>query len=239
MRALAADGRALLRFFERLPGPASMGWVMAGLLLGWWIYVPVHELLHVAGCLLAGGEVSRLELDPLYGGDLLAAVFPFVVSGSEYAGQLTGFDTRGSDWIYQSTVLMPYVLTLFPGFWLWQKALAAARPGPVSMLAVGGLLPVVAAPLISLIGDYYESASIIVSSLAAEASGRALDAWRSDDVFRLVAEWPLEWTAVDVLAIGAGLLLALALALLTMQGGSLIGRRITGDRLQRDSKENR
>lgn len=213
-----------------------MGWVMAGLLLGWWIYVPVHELLHVAGCLLAGGEVSRLELDPLYGGDLLAAVFPFVVSGSDYAGQLTGFDTLGSDWVYQSTVLMPYLLTFFPGFWLWQKALAAEHPAPPAMLAVGGLLPVVAAPLISLTGDYYESASIIVSSIAAEATGRALDAWRSDDVFRLAAEWPVAWTAVDVLAIAAGLLLSLALALLTMQGGSVIGRWIAQPR---DSKENR
>lgn len=206
-----------------------MAWVMAGLLLGWWLYVPVHELLHVAGCLLAGGEVSRLELAPLYGADLLAEVFPFVVSGSDYAGQLTGFDTGGSDLVYQSTVLMPYVLTVFPGFWLWQRALASECPGPGAMLAAGGLLPPVAAPLISLTGDYYESASILVSGLFADAAGRPLEAWRSDDVFRLIGEWAGPWTMVDGLAIAGGMLLSLLLALLTMQAGSWLGRRLGGD----------
>lgn len=226
MRALRADACALLGFFERLPSPASMSWVMAGLLLGWWIYVPVHELLHVAGCLLAGGEVSRLELSPLYGGDLLARVFPFVVSGSDYAGQLTGFDTRGSDWIYQACVLMPYLITVFPGFWLWQRVLDVARPGPGAMLAAGGLLPVVAAPLISLTGDYYESASILVSRAFAGAAGRPLEAWRSDDVFRLVDEWSLGWTTADALAIATGLLLSLGLALTTLGLGAALGHRI-------------
>src|SRR6056297_2908011 len=226
MRALRADFQALLRFLERLPRPISLAWVMLGLLLGWWIYVPVHELLHVAGCLLAGGEVSRLELAPLYGGDLLARVFPFVVSGSDYAGQLTGFDTRGSDWIYQACVLMPYLLTVFPGFWLWRRALDVVAPGPGAMLAVGALLPVVAAPLISLTGDYYESASIVVSRLFAGVAGRPVEAWRSDDVFRLVDRWALDWTAADIAAVAGGVVLSLLLALATQSLGAWLGHRI-------------
>jgi hypothetical protein len=199
---------------------------MAGLFLGWWIYVPVHELLHVAGCLLAGGEVSRLELSPLYGGDLLDDVFPFVVSGSDYAGQLTGFDTRGSDWVYQACVLMPYVITVFPGFWLWRRSLDVVRPGVGAMLAAGGLLPLVAAPLISLTGDYYESASILVSRAFAASADRPLEAWRSDDVIRLIDEWSLAWTSADVAAIAGGLLLSLLLALATQALGAWLGHRI-------------
>lgn len=225
MTALATDARALFVFFERLPGAMSIGWVMLGLVVGWWFYVPIHELLHVAGCVLAGGSVSRLEIDAIYGGALLAAIFPFVASGSDYAGRLTGFDTGGSDLVYLSCVLMPYLLTIFPGFWLWQKALAAERPGRGEMLAVGGLLPLVAAPLISLTGDYYEAASIAVSRGFAQAAGRPLEAWRSDDVFRLVDEWSLAWTVADIAAIAGGLVLSVLLALATMQIGSLIGHR--------------
>jgi len=230
MTALATDARALLGLFERLPGPLSIGWLMLGLVGGWWLYVPIHELLHVAGCVLAGGTVSRLEIDAIYGGALLAEVFPFVVSGSAYAGRLTGFDTGGSDLVYQACVLMPYLLTIFPGYWLWQKALATEHPGRPSMLAAGGLLPVVAAPLISLTGDYYESASIIVSSLFAAAADRPLEAWRSDDVFRLVGDWSQAWTVADVAAIAGGLVLSLLLALATMQLGSMLGHRLNRTR---------
>jgi len=49
--------------------------------------------------------VSRLEIDPLYGADALARIFPFVSPGGAYAGRLSGFDTRGSDWIYWLTDL--------------------------------------------------------------------------------------------------------------------------------------
>ena len=58
----------------------------------WWVYVPIHELLHVAGCLLTGGTVSELQVAPIYGGAWLARVFPFVVSGGDYAGRLSGFE---------------------------------------------------------------------------------------------------------------------------------------------------
>ncbi len=70
-----------------------------GLVVYWCINVPIHELLYVAGCVLTGGTVTTLELDPKYDAALLARIFPFVVAGSEYAGRLAGFDTKGSDLI--------------------------------------------------------------------------------------------------------------------------------------------
>jgi len=222
---LLADFRLLQDFLARMPGLAGLAMMMAGLLFGWWLYVPVHELLHVAGCLVAGGEVSRLELAPLYGGDLLEAWLPFVVSGSEYAGQLTGFDTGGSDWVYQSCVLMPYAITIFPGFWLWQRVIGNANPvSHLRMVLSGALLPVVAAPLMSLSGDYYESGSIIVSSLAHWFTGFDTDAWRSDDVFLLVGDWPGSIGVFDTAGIGAGVCLGAMLALGTMWAGSRLGR---------------
>ena len=48
--------------------PRDLAWLALGLAAGWWLYVPVHELLHALACLAAGGEVTRLEIDPLYGG---------------------------------------------------------------------------------------------------------------------------------------------------------------------------
>src|SRR5512147_1087303 len=61
----------------------------------WWIYVPVHELLHALGCYATGGGVSELQIAPEYGGALFARFLPFVVGSSEYAGRLSGFDTKG------------------------------------------------------------------------------------------------------------------------------------------------
>ena len=48
--------------------------VFVGLTLGWFLYVPIHELLHAAACVLTGGAVSRLEIAPMYGGALRCAV---------------------------------------------------------------------------------------------------------------------------------------------------------------------
>src|SRR5258708_7146966 len=81
-------------------GGAALAWAGAGLLAGGWVYVPAHELLHAAACRLAGGEVRRLEIAPLYGGTALARLLPFVAAGGDYAGRLSGFDTRGSDLVY-------------------------------------------------------------------------------------------------------------------------------------------
>ena len=107
----------VLRGLERYAagGSRQLLLVLVGSALGWWVYVPIHELLHAAACMLFGGEVSRLEISGIYGGGLLARVLPFVATGTDYAGRLSGFDTAGSDLVYLATVLGPYLLTLFPG----------------------------------------------------------------------------------------------------------------------------
>jgi hypothetical protein len=159
------------RCLSRSPkgGVRSLAVIFLGLLIGWWIYVPVHELLHAAACAAAGGGVSRLEIDSMYGGALLARFFPFVVSGSEYAGRLSGFDTRGSDWIYLATDLGPFILTIFPGVW-WMRRAAASRRA----FAFGASLPFAMAPFLSLTGDAYEIGSILVRD----------PVLRGDDVFK-------------------------------------------------------
>ena len=151
-------------------GIKSLAVIFLGLLAGWWVYVPVHELLHAAACAAAGGGVSRLEIDSMYGGALLARIFPFVVSGSEYAGRLSGFDTRGSDWIYLATDVGPFILTIFPGVW-WMRRAAASRRA----FAFGASLPFAMAPFLSLTGDAYEIGSILVRD----------PVLRGDDVFKM------------------------------------------------------
>jgi len=160
-------------------GFRSLLLVFAGTLAGWWIYVPVHELLHAAGCAVTGGKVSRLEISAVYGGGLLARIFPFVVSGSDYAGRLSGFDTRGSDLIYLITDLAPFVLT-FPGVWLLRRA-AAARNAPL----FGAALPFALAPFLSLTGDAYEIGSIVLTRLPPWSRFPAL---RGDDLFKKIEE---------------------------------------------------
>lgn len=165
-------------------GAAALLWTFLGLAAGWWVYVPLHEFLHAAGCVVAGGSVARLEIDALYGGSLLATVFPFVVSTSDYAGRLSGFDTGGSDLTYLATDLAPYLLTLWPGLWALRLAAAAGRPW-----RFGFWLPWALAPVVSLSGDAYEIGSLLV---------RQLPAWRSpspaaaqllgDDIVRKIAE---------------------------------------------------
>ena len=91
----------------------------------WFVYTPIHELLHAAGCMLTGGTVRELQLSARYGGHLLARVFDFVRVEGEYAGRLSGFDTRGNDWIYLATDLGPFALTLFPGAWALRRAASA------------------------------------------------------------------------------------------------------------------
>ncbi len=178
----AAPVRDLLEGLDRCldTGVRGLLWITAGLIAGWWIYVPIHELLHVFGCLATGGTVSRLEIDPYYGGAILARVFPFVEAGGDYAGRLVGFDTGGNDLIYLATDFGPYLLTLFPGVW----ALRRAGERGLGFL-FGFWLPYALAPFIALTGDAYEIGSIVVTNLPPWAG---LEVLRSDDVFRLVPE---------------------------------------------------
>src|SRR5262245_65586894 len=101
--------------------------ILAGA-VAWWVYVPAHELLHALGCVITGGRVAELQIAPRYGGGLLARVFPFVVGHSDYAGRLSGFDTKGSDLIYLATDAMPYVLTVLIGVPVLKASGQAGRP---------------------------------------------------------------------------------------------------------------
>jgi hypothetical protein len=201
--------------------------MLAGLALGWWLYVPLHELAHAFACLWSGGAVSRLELEPLYGGEILARWFDFVAPGSDYAGQLTGFDTRGSDAIYLATVLGPYLLTVFPGVPVLAWA-AQVVPDRLSSVAAGAGLPWALAPFLSLPGDMYEAGSIAVTALAAAARpGLDIDRWRSDDVFLLLQTLATGGLSpADAGVVAASLLVGLVIACLIFGAGWLLAQRL-------------
>ena len=163
-------------------GARGLALTALGLFAGWWLYVPLHELLHAAACRAAGGQVSRLEIEALYGGALLARVFPFVVPASDYAGRLSGFDTRGSDLIYLATDLGPFVLSLFPGVWALRRAAAGRRP-----LLFGASLPFALAPFLSLTGDAYEIGSILVTRLPPWAAPAVRGLLRGDDLGKKIS----------------------------------------------------
>ena len=162
------------RCLER--GNSGLVLMLAGLVIGWWVYVPVHELMHCLGCIVTGGEVRELQVDAAYGGALLAHLFDFVVVGSEYAGQLTDFD-REPDLRWLSTVVMPFALTVFPGVWLLLRFGRAGRP-----LLFGAMLPVALAPFVSLTGDAYETGSIVATWLPPWASPEMRELLRGDDL---------------------------------------------------------
>jgi hypothetical protein len=206
-------------------------WLLAigAFVVSWFIYVPVHELMHAYGCIAAGGSVTRLEIAPEYGGTLLARAFPFVVSGSSYAGQLTGFDTHGSDAVYLTTVLAPYLLTILAGVPLLWHAARPLRSAWMRLLVFGAALPIAFAPFISITGDYYEAGSIVVTKLMhALDPSRAVGRWRSDDLFKLIGSLHAESaTAFDWIVVAAGFAAGLVLALLTYHCGALVARLVT------------
>src|SRR5262245_25477121 len=198
--------------------------ILAGA-MAWWAYVPLHELLHALGCVITGGRVTELQIAPRYGGGLLARVFPFVVGHSDYAGRLSGFDTKGSDLIYLATDAMPYALSILIGVPLLKACAHAGRPalmGPAFVLAL--------APFYSLTGDYYEMGSIITTRILAALRGTVLPPFRSDDVIQLVADvltQPSQFGIVGgsgmagaVLIIAAGLAVGLLLAFATYAAGA-------------------
>jgi hypothetical protein len=145
--------------------------------------------------------------------------------GSEYAGRLSGFDTRGSDVTYLITCAAPFVLTVAVGVPLLRAVprLRGVRRG----LALGAAVPVAFAPLVSLTGDYYEMGSILVSRAAAAiVPGLPLARWRSDDVVRLVCDLAPGAGPADVAGVALSLLVAAALALSTYGAGVLAARLI-------------
>jgi len=200
--------RGLDRSLDR--GFPGLGLLAVGLVACWWVYVPIHELLHALGCVATGGSISELEIDGKYGGALLAEIFPFVVSGSEYAGRLSGFDTRGNDLIHLATDFGPYVLTLFPGVWWLRRAARAGRP-----FWFGASIPVALAPFVSLTGDAYEIGSVLVTRIPPWSGVRPRETLLGDDVFAVGAglseagAGAMEWTGLG-LAFGLGAVWAFA-----------------------------
>lgn len=206
-----------------LQGRARVGLavLIASMLLSWWAYVPAHELLHAWGCRLAGGTVTRLEIDGIYGAALLAKLFPYVTSGSRYAGRLSGFDTRGSDLVYLATDAAPFVLTIVIGVPLLRAA--ARRGGPWRCAMLGASVPLAFAPFVSLPGDYYEMGAVIVSRAVARVlPGVPLDRWRSDDLLALVGHLAGTAGAGDVAALTASLLVGIVLAFATYWAGIFV-----------------
>lgn len=199
--------------------------IAAGCIVCWFIYVPIHELLHAFGCLAAGGSVTRLEIDAIYGAAFLQRFFPWIAVGSEYAGQLTGFDTHGSDLIYLATDLAPFTLTVLIGVPLLRAVPRVSWPAWARNLTLGAALPVAYAPFISFTGDYYEMGSILVSRAAAWLRpGFDVQRWRSDDVFKLLGQLQEQAPAAgDYAGVALALLVGAGLGLATYALGTLTG----------------
>lgn len=204
-------------------GIPAVALVVVAFAAAWWVYVPVHEMLHAYGCLWTGGTVTQLDIDPIYGAALLQRWFPFVHVGSEYAGRLSGFDTHGNDLIYLATDAAPFVLTVVLGVPLLQSAATGERGWMSRCLRLGVGLPIAYAPFISLVGDYYEMGSIVVSrAWSAVVPDFAPARWRSDDIFRLIDTLRTAGDAGpgDALGVAASFLVGTVLAFATYAAGT-------------------
>lgn len=224
---------ALGRFQPRL-AVADLLLVFAAAVVGWWLYVPIHEFLHVGGCLLSGCRVTELELSPLYGAAFLQQWFPWISVGGNYAGRLSGFDTGGSDLSYLLTVYLPYVLTVLVGVPLLRHPGLARQGRWLHAILLGLSLPVAFAGFISLTGDFYELGSILVSRLAVTLGvDGPLENWRSDDLPLLLEQRFVEGNGdgLDGLIITASFLLGAFLAWGSYWLGALWGDWLRRGRL--------
>ncbi len=206
--------------------PVNVALVVLIFVVTWWIYVPIHELCHAFGCILGGGTVTELEISPKYGGAILQKIFPFVSSGSEYAGQLTGFDTGGNDLTYLLTDFFPFLLTVLIGVPLLRSAPRSTPLGAAVRLGIS--LPIAFAPFISFSGDYYEMGSIIVSRIGALFSPSLdINRWRSDDLFKLSDELFFSGTHYGIGDI-AGVLVSFILGIVLVYGTYYLGVLFSG-----------
>jgi hypothetical protein len=203
--------------------------ILLSSVISWWIYVPVHELLHAIGCVMAGGSVQKLEISGIYGAAVLKKVFPFVSVGSNYSGRLAGFSTGGSDVTFFITDFLPYLLTILVGIPLLKSIPSQKTSALIKSICLGVAAPIAYAPFMSVFGDYYEMGSILVSRLAsAGASGMPLERWRSDDLFRLIHRLWTSGTAhgLDAVVVISSLLVGVILIYVTYWTGTLFTRTI-------------
>ena len=195
----------------------------------WFVYVPIHELLHVLGCVATGGTVTELQMQPVYGARWLAEIFPFIVPGGDLAGRLSGFEDYGSDFTYLSSAFAPYLPSLLLGVPLLRSL--PARP---SLLLSGPAFVLGLAPLINIPGDYFEISTILTTRVVGAERFAAL---RSDDAFGLMETLATDPAALEVAdalpvawsVVGVSSLLAIALAFASYSAGAwLLGawRRI-------------
>jgi len=219
---------ALAAFFPRWRWPYAVV-LLGSAALSWWVYVPLHELAHAYGCILGGGTFSQLDIAPEYGAALLQRLFPFVSVGSDYAGQLRGFE--GSDFAYLLTDFLPFVATIVLGVPLLHGAANPRLRPAVQAVLFGVSLPIALAPFISVTADYYEMGSILVSGAVAELVPEfSASRWRSDDVFRLTSQLfgpEGSGTTADLLGVSASLVVGIVLAFLTYAAGVAWARVIT------------
>ena len=203
--------------------------MLAAMVVTWILYVPIHELAHAYGCLWTGGEVTELQISARYGGAFYAKYFDFIVTESDYAGRLSGFDTHGSDWVYLATVFLPFALSVVIGIPFLKFLRGRRRPILFGVGIVIGL-----APFYNLTGDYLEMGSIIVTRvITGSLTGPAHFAGiRSDDVFKLITDLATNPSELGLdspgkVALGAlltvvSMAVALSLAFLTYWAGHLV-----------------
>ena len=226
-RAFLPALRHLWSTFEQLlmaGGNKALALSMVGLILFWHIYTPIHELLHVGMCLLGGGSVTELALKPQYGGILLAKIFPFIVPDSDYAGQLTGFQTPNY-LVYAMVDFAPYVLSLV-GVTLVEYV---RRSNKSLLFGLAMLLTLV--PFMSIPGDYYEAVSLLTTQIA-EMTNPALPqgVLISDDLFLSISKLREagHWNGITGALIAFGCLAAVYLCLVTLSLQVVVARRFYG-----------
>ena len=214
---------ALERGVGRHGAPALVA-IAAACLASWWVYVPIHELMHAWGAQLGGATVTRLDIAEGYGGSFLQRFFPYVHVGSEYAGQLTGFDTHGSDAAYLLTVFFPYLLTIAVGIPIVIYVARAPVVSVGALLLFGAALPVAWAPLLSVTGDFYELGSILTSRIAHSVLGVDGTSWRGDDLVRIAR--PIidsaQLRGADVAGVTVSFMLGVLLAFATCGIGRML-----------------
>ncbi len=167
--------------------------------------------------------MQRLEIQPIWGGALLARLFPWVVAGGGYAGRLSGFVPAG-DFSYVVTDLLPHAVLAPLGAFVSRAAAKRSLP----FLFGAGLLAA-GQPIASLFGDFYESASIVVTALARAAGAGWSVALRGDDLQMVVLAVLRLGTpaAFALLACGVAGGVALACGFLWVSGG-VVPRRPPG-----------